>query len=342
MKLLICTQAVDVEDPVLGFFIRWIEELAKRVERIEVICLRAGKYSLPGNVRVHALGQGNKLARGYRFKLLAWQLRREYDTVFVHMNPEYLIVAGPLWKLLGKKVSLWYNHPADNLRLRLAVLFANKIFYTSPYAATAHSPKAIQMPVGIDIALFAPQPVPRNRSAIYMQGRVMPSKRVEIALAALRLLRERVPSATLTIVGPEDAAYASELKRRFADLIESGAATFLGPRKNTETPELYRAHGVAINLAASGHFDKTVFEAMACETPVVVSSQAFVGLVSAEWIISENDALALARAIAGLIQLSEGEYAALGRAERETVVTRHGLAALIAALTSRLVPIKRL
>lgn len=334
MKLLICTQAVDENDPILGFFVRWIEELAKRVDRVEVVCLRRGKYSLPTNVRVHALGEGNKLARAYRLKRLAWTLRREYDTVFVHMNPEYLIVAGPLWKLLGKRVSLWYNHPADNLRLRLAMLFAGQIFYTSPYAATAHSPKATQMPVGIDTELFAPQPVPRNRTAIYLQGRVSPSKRVELALAALRLLRERVPEATLTIVGPEDAAYASELKTRFADSIDSGAAKFLGPRKNAETPALFSAHGVAINLAANGHFDKSVFEAMACETPVLVSSQAFTGLVSGEWVVPEESPRALAKALVRVILLPEGEYHALTADERRTVERNHSLAFLVTKLVA--------
>jgi glycosyltransferase involved in cell wall biosynthesis len=336
MKLLIVTQAVDTEDPVLGFFVRWIEELAKRVEHIEVICLKEGKHVLPANVRVHSLGKErgaqSRATYALRFLRLVWALRRDYDAVFVHMNPEYLILAGPIWKLLDKRVCLWYNHPADNLRLRFAIAFAYKLFYTSPYAATANSSKAEQMPVGIDTELFVSQPVARNRATIYLQGRVMPSKRVETALDALRILHEQIPEASLTIVGPEELTYAVELKNRFADLIEKSAATFLGPRKNNETPALYSAHGAAINLAASGHFDKTAFEAMACETPVIVSSRAFAGLVRGEWVVSEKNPQALAEALARLIRLPEEEYAALGAAERATVVARHSLTSLIEAL----------
>ena len=59
MKLLITTQAVDTDDPVLGFFVRWIEEFAKHAERVEVVCLREGKHGLPPNVRVHSLGKKN-------------------------------------------------------------------------------------------------------------------------------------------------------------------------------------------------------------------------------------------------------------------------------------------
>ena len=334
MKLLICTQAVDANDPVLGFFVHWIELLAPGFESIEVICLREGSHTLPANVHVHTLGEGGALGRAYRLKKIAWQLRRNYDRVFVHMNPEYLIVAGLLWKLLDKPTAFWYNHPADNLRLRLAVLFAQQIFYTSPYAATARFSKARQMPVGIDTDLFRPGEA-HERGALYLQGRVAASKRVELALAALRIVRERVP-ATLDIVGPEDTAYARELKARFKDLIEAGGVRFLGPRKNEETPALYAVHGAALNLAAAGHFDKSAFEAMACGTPVVVSSPAFRGLVPQEWIVEGEGPAALAEALARLIALPEAEYHALGATLRAEVVRRHSLATLVSELTAAL------
>ena len=57
MKLLIVTQIVDKNDPILGFFHRWIEEFAKHVEHIEVICLKEGKHKLPSNVHIHSIGK---------------------------------------------------------------------------------------------------------------------------------------------------------------------------------------------------------------------------------------------------------------------------------------------
>ena len=57
MKLLIVTQAIDSEHPILGFFHRWVEEFAKHCEHVHVICLQAGKHSLPANVTVHSLGK---------------------------------------------------------------------------------------------------------------------------------------------------------------------------------------------------------------------------------------------------------------------------------------------
>jgi glycosyltransferase involved in cell wall biosynthesis len=281
MRLLIVTQAVDEGNPILGFFCLWLTEFAKHYECIEVICLQEGEHELPVNVRVHSLGKvgsrqsavGSKIRYAIRFKLLAWKLRREYDAVFVHMNPEYVIIAGPFWRLWGKRVALWYNHPYAGLRLALAARLAHIIFYTSPYAASAKYSKARRMPAGIDTDVFKPRPVIRNRHALYMQGRITPSKHIEVALAALRSVRKEIPDVTLTLVGPEDTTYSEKLKKEFADVMN--AVTFLGPRPNRETPVLYSAHGLSINLAADGHYDKSVLESIACGTPVALASHAF-------------------------------------------------------------------
>ena len=82
MRILICTQAVDRDDPILGFFHAWIEEFAKHVEKITVVCLRKGKYDLP-DVEVIALGERAKFARAFEFLSIAFGRRGEYDAVFV-------------------------------------------------------------------------------------------------------------------------------------------------------------------------------------------------------------------------------------------------------------------
>ena len=341
MKLLITTQAVDRADPILGFFHSWISELAKHYESIEVICLREGAHALPANVHVHTLGKERGASSSFtyavRFKLLAWGLRDRYDAVFVHMNPEYVIIFGTFWRMLGKRITLWYNHPAYNLRLALAAFQSHQIFYTSPYAASARYKKAIQMPVGIDTALFSPTGAQRKPLSIYIQGRVAASKRVEVLLTALRLLRSGGMPATLTIVGPEDTRYMERLRRDFADLIPS-AVTFLGPKNNDETPALYSTHHVAVNLAPAGHFDKSAFEAMACETPIIVGSRAFKDLVPGEWIVAENDPAALKDALKRLLAFSEQDYQMLGKQLRQTVEQHESLALLIKKLVEHIQP----
>src|SRR3989338_3997811 len=95
MKLLIITQKVDKNDPILGFFHRWLEEFAKNVEKLTVICLGKGEYDLPENVRVLSLGKESghsKIKYLRRFYKYIWMERKNYDAVFVHMNPEYVIL----------------------------------------------------------------------------------------------------------------------------------------------------------------------------------------------------------------------------------------------------------
>lgn len=335
-RLLVTTQVVDADHPGLGFFHHWLEELALRFERIEVVCLEEGRHALPENVRVHSLGKEKgrrgKLEIALKFYHLAWKLRKDYDAVFVHMNPEYLLVAADLWKFSGKRIGLWYNHEVGSLALQLAAPFADIIFHTSPYAYTARYKKARQMPAGIDTALFSYTGAAREAGSIYFQGRVAPAKRVHVLCEALRLLREKGTKASVTVVGPEDEAYVASLRRDFADLIDAETLRLLGPRRNEATPALYSSHEVAVNLTADGNFDKTVLEAMACETPVIVGSKAFAELVPETCILKDVTPAALADALTRVLSMSESERGALGKNEREKVAARHGLPALADAL----------
>ena len=95
MKLLIITQVIDKNHPVLGFFHRWVEEFAVHCEHVHVICLQKGVFDLPVNVTVHSLGKEDGVSRAtylLRFYKNIWQLRHEYDSVFVHMNQLYVLL----------------------------------------------------------------------------------------------------------------------------------------------------------------------------------------------------------------------------------------------------------
>ena len=133
MKLLITTQAVDSDDPILGFFHQWIEAFATQCETVTVICLREGNHHLPANVEVLSLGKekgASRLTRVVRFYRLIIAHRREYEAVFVHMNPEYVVLGGPLWRFWRKRTVLWYTHKNVDLKLRVATFFANAV---APY-----------------------------------------------------------------------------------------------------------------------------------------------------------------------------------------------------------------
>ncbi|MEK7613562.1 MAG: glycosyltransferase family 4 protein [Patescibacteria group bacterium] len=302
MKLLIITQAVDRNHPILGFFHRWIEEFAKHAEHIHVIALQVGEYNLPKNVTVHSLGKiknqksniKDKIRFIFNFLHLTFILRKQYDSVFVHMNPEYIVLAGWVWRLTGKKIGLWYNHSVGSFWLRIAQPFTSVVFHTSPYAYTARYKNARRMPAGIDTTVFKPHPeIKKIPKSIYFQGRIAPAKRVHIILEAFAKLHALGEAKVLTLVGPEDEEYTKPLREKYASLIRSGAVVFKGSVPHSETPVLYAAHEVSVNLTDDGNYDKTVLESIACGIPCIVSSAAFGEIIEKKYILDQSNVASL-------------------------------------------------
>ncbi len=259
MKLLICTQVVDAGDSDLGFFVRWVEEFARHTKRVEVICLYEGTHTLPANVRVHSLGKekgrSSALTYAMRFKYLAWKLRHEYDAVFVHMNPEYIVVAGPLWRLLHKRIALWYTHKSVNLQLRIATFLSNVVFTASKESFRLASSKVRVMGHGIDTNFFSPDESVARGNWILSVGRLMPSKRHDLAIEravqegrALRIAGE----------GPERAYLEAMAYDLHADV------QFLGGLTQTQLRDEYRRAAYLIHTSETGSLDKVVLEALAC------------------------------------------------------------------------------
>jgi len=258
MKLLICTQVVDVKDSDLGFFVRWIEEFAKHCDRVTVICLRSGEHSLPPNVKVTVLNE-NKIRRVLRLLSVSVSHRKDYDAVFVHMNPEYIDVAGLLWRLLGKRIALWYTHKSVNLKLRIAVLFAHIVFTASPESFRLATKKLRVMGHGIDTDFFSPDSSIARGEWMLSVGRLMQSKRHDLAIrAAAQENRE------LRIAG--DGPERERLEVLAREL--SARVRFLGALTQVQVRNEYRKAGHLIHTSETGSLDKVVLEALACGLPV--------------------------------------------------------------------------
>jgi len=327
MKLLIVCQTIDKNHPILGFFHRWVEEFAQHFEHIHVIALQEGEHNLPKNVTVHSLGKENvasKFKQLSTFYSLLSKLHREYDAVFVHMNPEYIVLAGWMWRLTGKKIGLWYNHTIGSFWLRIAQPFTNTVFHTSPFAYTARYKNALRMPAGIDTNVFKPHPevvkIPRS---IYFQGRIAPAKNVHILLEACALLHSEGVVDILTLVGPENTEYTDTLRKKYSDLIQSGVVNFKGPIQNNQTPQLYAAHSLSVNLTADGNYDKTVLESMSCGTPAIVASAAFDDIVDSVYTIDSLSVQSLYSTIKSSMELPVDSSDLHGR-----VMQKHSLVLL--------------
>jgi len=128
MRVLVVIQKVDRNDEFFGFFHGRLLDFATRCDKVNIICLESGAHDLPASVRVHSLGKESQQSRLHyllRFYRLLWLLRHEYDEVFVYLEPLYIVLGGIVWKLLGKRIILWYNHTHRSWRLRAATWLAD-------------------------------------------------------------------------------------------------------------------------------------------------------------------------------------------------------------------------
>jgi len=346
-KILIITQKVDKDDPVLGFMHRWIEEFAEQVERVEVICLWEGKHDFGRetydprcnvpfrNVVVRSLGKNrgfSKLRQLVRFWKFCLEIR-DIDGAFVHMNAVYVPLGWLIWRMHGKKIFLWRNHPEGSLLAKVAYGLADRIFFTSPYAHAAGNDKAEQMPAGIDTRRFRPNPsIVKKPGSILMLGRIAPVKRLEKVIAAANILNGSGIPFTLDIVGDAekvDSAYVRGIHKATAALLEKGRIVFRPSIKNSDAPQCYAEHELYINATLTGSYDKTVLEAMACGSLPLVANRSFKDVLPPEFLFQENDPEELAAKIKNALALAPKERENLANQLGSYVVKKHGLDILI-------------
>ncbi len=344
MKLLITTQVVDRTDPFLGFFHGWIAELAGRYESIEVICLYEGKHELPENVHVYSLGKEHgarsKIGYAVRFLTLVWKLRSSHDSVFVHMNQEYVLLAGWLWKILRKRVFLWRNHYAGGFLTDVAAMFTEKVFCTSRYSYTAKYKKTIIMPVGVDADLFTPSASTyRTPRSILFFSRFAPAKKPHLLLEALGALSKEGIQFEASFYGtalPRDAEYRDGVIARSRELGLGERVKFYLGVPHTQAPETFGTHEIFVNLASSGTYDKTMFEAAASGCVVVAASRDFAAIVGERYLVAETTN-AVADKLREFLALSPKERIALASNLRETILKGHSLTALGERLSAEIV-----
>lgn len=347
MKLLFITQKIDAGDDLLGVYHEWVRRLAPSFEKIHVVALAVGDYALPQNVSVHSLGKEvNRSCIQYiaRFFKYIWQLRNEYDVVFVHMNTEYVLLGWWLWRLLGKRTVLWFAHYRPDWKLHFSEKVVDVIVTSVPEACNIKSKKVRAIGQAIDTDVFYNAGGKRQKNSLLFLGRIAPVKKLEILIDALAEIKKSFSDAVLHIVGEpgeKDAAYNKSIKKRIDELNCAENIIFRGKVSNTETPAIYNQYEIFINLTPTGSFDKTILEAMACETLIVVSNRAYERVLSVDLqkllLFRENDSRDLAQKLKNVLALSPEEKKRIGARLRECVVRGHSMEHLIGALAQILI-----
>ncbi len=327
----------------LGFFHRWLEEFAKHCEQVTVICLRQGAHELPENVRVFPLGSQGKLPRTYKLLRGAYRFRGNYDVVFVHMNPEYILAAGWLWQLLGKRIGLWYMHKSTPWRLRAAMPFVDRVFTGSTESFRLHSSKVQVMGHGIDTKRVIPLRTPAEGVLrLFSSGRVSPIKHVGVLIDAYLLLKQQRNTSLVYFGAPAtsgDVVYQEQLRARLLAAGENPATILPGPLPHEELPSR-RAHAdYFLHASETGSLDKSILDAIISGLLPVSSSEACASLFQGfedRLMYRAGDATALAARIRALEQLPEEEREHMRQALTERVIEQHSLSTLIPRIVESL------
>ncbi|MCA9370992.1 MAG: hypothetical protein KC680_03470, partial [Candidatus Peregrinibacteria bacterium] len=220
MRLLIITQTVDSIDPILGFFHDWIRAFASRFESVVVLAQSVGSSSLPHNVMLVDLGKDTGKSKGMQ-TVSFWKeivaRRAEYDIVFVHMTPIWVLLGAPFWILLRKPMYLWYEIKRGSWKLTIASFFVKKIFAASEHGLPTVNRKQVTVGHGIDCAKFVPAPEKREKNHLIAVGRVTTIKHYEVLARAV----SKLPHCTLTIAGGTITKSDKETEHALKELFHS-------------------------------------------------------------------------------------------------------------------------
>jgi glycosyltransferase involved in cell wall biosynthesis len=343
MRLLFLTQKVDKEDDILGIYHEWIKELAKGVERINVICLFKGNFDLPKNVGVFSLGKESgesNLKYIVNFYSYIFRLKKDYDIVFVHMNPGYILLGFLFWKILGKKIVYWNANYKITPLIKIGIALADKGLTSIPEAFAVRTKKISAVGQGIDTDLFSlNRGIIKKPKSILFLGRISPVKNLDILIKAVRILYDQGIEFILDIVGVpanKDKSYFDEVKTTVRDLEQRGIVNFLGNVPNYKTPNFYNSHNIYVNLTESRSFDKSILEAMACQSLILVSNSVYKRLLPQELnhllTFKERDPEDLADKINNLFSISDNLVQPITSKLREIVVKDHSIYQLVPKL----------
>lgn len=326
------TQAIDEDDPVLGFTTSLVRALARRTD-VAVIANEVHGQPSGLGAEVVSLGKERgaprwRMAARYEASV-AWQCRRlRPAALFAHMCPPFLTRAAPATKLTRTPAILWYAHLSDTPGLRVAERLADAVATSLPTSYPRASPKVHSIGQAIDTDRFSVRSqVARagGRLDLLALGRCSVQKDYAVILRAVAAARARGVDARLRIEGP---GVQAGLRNQVADLGLDDWVTLGDGVPPAAVPDLL-AHATAlVNATRGGSTDKAVFEAMACGRPAIASSPTFRDLLDGlplDLRFPGGDYAALAERIAAVAaadDLTLRTTAALGR---ERIVAHHSV-----------------
>ena len=243
---------------------------------------------------------------------LLWNLFKEiknYDLIHITGVWNFPVLAASLACLISKKPyiislhGLLYKETINikssfikklyfNLIAKYYLKKANAIHYTTNDEKENIFQKindtSIIIPNGVDLSLFTNLPpknifkndyqVLKNKRYILFLGRIDKKKGINLLIEAFKKLSEEYRDLFLVIVGPGDFGYKAKIEKQLRENKLYERTLFTGMLTGSKKLSAYVDASVFVLSSYSDNFAMSVVEAMACNTPVVISDR--VGIAS--------------------------------------------------------------
>lgn len=285
MRLLVCTQVVDSNHPILGFFHGWLFEFSKHFDHIDVICFEAGEHSLPSHVHIHELGKRAGKSKFVQLVTFYSHFYRAYksqpDYVFFHMGAIMNVLAAPFYiftklKRSRQTVFLWWKtHGRINIIGRLALNCVDQVITATIESFPINTKKKKVVGHAVDTIQFSCNLLEKKPTTLLYVGRVAPIKHLESFIDTAAALRAATPETTALIIGgADDVGYLQSLTVQ-AQKLGLSPDVFAGTRTQAELGNEYCQAQFFLNPSRTDSMDKTVLEAMACGVVPLTANRAF-------------------------------------------------------------------
>jgi glycosyltransferase involved in cell wall biosynthesis len=250
------------------------------------------------------------------------------------MNPEYVVLGGLFWKIMNKKIGLWYAHGHVPFTLRISEKLTNIIFTSTKSGFRLKSKKTKVVGQGIDTNYFKPleNKLQNDVFQIITVGRISPVKDYETLIKAAEILKKEDVKFVINIIGgvglSEQKKYLEKMKEIINSKELNNYINFIGSVPNKKILSHLQKSDLFINMSHTGSLDKAILEAMSCELPVLTCNEALndvLGTDRDKLMFLKRDYKSLAVRIKYIISMSSSDRESSGDKLRDIVIKNHNI-----------------